>query len=110
LKYKNIKVAEILDVTKETITNWIKLYLSKGFDGLCSLNYDGRRVSKLVKYNDIIKNLSTEGAFTIVKELKHILKDIYGLEVCRSWLSEYLKKNRSLIQKNSFNTRRKEGT
>ena len=110
LKYKNIKIAEIVSVTKETITNWVKLYLNKGFDGLCSLDYDGRRVSKLQQYQDIIINLAKEGSFSIVKELKYILKDRYGLEVSRAWLSDYLKKNRTFLQKNSFNSRRKKSS
>lgn len=110
LKYKNIKIAEILSVTKETITNWIKLYLRKGFDGLCFLDYDGRRISKLDKYKDVIKDLSNNGSFSIVKELMGILEDIYGLEVSRSWLSEYLKKNRAFLQKNPSKTGRKKIT
>lgn len=97
LKYKNIEIAEILNVTKETITNWIKLYLDKGFDGLCCLNYDGRRVSKLAQYNDAIKKLASEGKFAIVKELKSILKERYHLDVSISWLSAYIKKIRFIL-------------
>lgn len=95
--YKNIQIADILSVTKETITNWIKLFLNEGFEGLCHLNYEGRRVSKLEPYNDIIISLNKEKKFSTVVQLKQILLDEYGLEVSKSWLNEYLKKIRAFI-------------
>ena len=96
-KYQNKEIAKICSVSSDTVTNWIKLYLEKGFKGLCYLDYDNRRKSKLESYKDIIINLVKERAITNVNKLKAILKNEYNLKVCRSWLYKYLKKIRTLL-------------
>jgi transposase len=43
----NRSIAAFLLVNPNTVTEWIKLFLNEGFDGLCTLHYEGRRISKL---------------------------------------------------------------
>lgn len=55
----SLDIANILGVTNDTITDWVKLFTNKGFNGLCKLNYEGRRMSKLEPIKDeIVKYLS----------------------------------------------------
>jgi transposase len=39
--WKYTDIAEFLNVTKETMSNWIKLYKKDGIKGLISLKYKG---------------------------------------------------------------------
>ena len=64
--YKHKDIAKILDVTIDTITDWLFLFNEGGFDELCKLNYESRRISMLEKYKEEIEkkidkeNISTE--------------------------------------------------
>ena len=48
--HKHKDIAQILDVTIDTITDWLFLFNEGGFEELCKLNYEGRRISMLEKY------------------------------------------------------------
>lgn len=92
--YKNIELAGIFSVTPDTITDWLKIFLEKGFEGLTTLNYDGRKSSKLEPYNEEIIERTKKGEYSTVMELKTILKEKNDIEVSKSWLSKYIKKIR----------------
>ncbi|MEA3378997.1 MAG: hypothetical protein U9Q69_05175 [Nanoarchaeota archaeon] len=97
-------IAEIIDVTIDTITDWLFLFNEGGFDELCKLNYDGRRVSMLEKHKKSIEEKIEKDFIPTVKFLQHWLKKEFDIEIEHSWLSRWLKKNKILIQKDSFNT------
>jgi transposase len=107
LKQKGLKhkeIAQILDVTIDTITDWLFIFTEGGFNELCKLNYEGRRASVLEKHKASIEEKIDKDTPPTVKYLQHWLKEDFDIEIEHSWLSRWLKKNKLLIQKNSLNT------
>ena len=89
---KRKEIADYFKVSLTTITNWVKLYLNKGFKGLCTLDYDGRRISKLDNIKEKIREEILTGKIETVKQLASILAQRHEVEVSVSWLHRYLKK------------------
>ncbi len=85
--------AELLDVTIDTITDWVKLYNQSGLSGLSVLNYKGRRTSVL---NSIHAELSTyiqTEIISTIAQLQDFIDQKFGIRIEHSWLSRYCKKN-----------------
>jgi transposase len=96
LKNKGAKgrdVASVIGVAEETISHWLKLFTEEGFDGLCSLKYEGRRPSKLDPYKEELKKYVKDGNITKLSQLQAYVQESYGFFVEHSWLSRYCKKN-----------------
>jgi transposase len=103
--HKHKEIAELLDVTIDTITDWLFLFNEGGFEELCKLNYDGRRVSVLEEHKSSIEEKIDKENIPTVKYLQDWLKKEFGVEIEHSWFSRWLKKNQIFIQKDPFNTR-----
>lgn len=93
LGFKHKVIAEALGVHVDTITNWIKLYKNKGFDGLCKLSYEGRRVSKLDNVLEDMKKYIEENNVDKLSMLQDYLLKEHNIYVEHSWLYRYCKKN-----------------
>jgi len=87
------RIADLLGVTPETISVWSRIFSEKGFDGLCSLHYDGRRPPVLDIVKDELKRDLKAGKYETLKEVQHALKEKHGIDVCLSWIWRYAKKN-----------------
>jgi|SRR3989339_238733 len=98
-EYKHKEIASLLDVTLDTITDWLFLFTEGGFDELCKLNYDGRRVSRLEKYKKEIEEKIEIDIVPNVNALQFWLKEEYKIEIEHSWLYRWLKKNKIYLQK-----------
>lgn len=98
--YPNWEIGEILDVHHETITDWCKLFLKDGFEGLCELKYEGRRLSKLESVKEKIKEHIESEMVPTLGALQHWLKETFEIEVEQSWLGRWLKKNSIFLTKN----------
>lgn len=92
-KFSNNKIADILDITNDTVTIWIKLFLEQGFDGLCKLHYEGRRPSQLDPYQKKIKAYVKTHNVSKAVELQDWLKNKYNITIEHSWFTRYCKKN-----------------
>lgn len=103
--HKHKEIAELLDVTIDTITDWLFLFNEGGFEELCKLNYDGRRVSVLEEHKSSIEEKIDKENVPTVAYLQNWLKKEFGIEIEHSWFSRWLKKNQIFIQKDPFNTR-----
>ena len=100
LGLKHNVIASALGVHVDTVTDWIKLYKNKGFDGLCKLSYDGRRVSKLDSVVEDMKKYIEENNVDKLSMLQDYLLKEHDIFVEHSWLYRYCKKNSiSLIKK-----------
>lgn len=89
----NREIADITGACKDTVMDWIKLYISEGLPGLCRLKYDGRRQSKIDAHiDDIKRDLRANTIFTL-SELRDWLKNKYSIEIEESWLFRCCKKN-----------------
>ena len=98
--YKHKEISLFLDVTVDTITDWIFLYSEGGFDELCKLNYDGRRVSVLEKYKNQIEEKIEIDIVPTVNALQYWLKEEHQVEIEHSWLYRWLKKNKIYLKEN----------
>jgi transposase len=97
---KRQDVAELLDVYIDTITDWVKLFQSRGLAGMGELKYDGRRPSALEEHKDKIKEHIKSTPINTISQLQDYLQTDLQLDVEHSWLSRYLKKNSiALIKK-----------
>jgi transposase len=103
--HKHKEIAEFLDVTIDTITDWLFLFNEGGFEDLCKLNYDGRRVSVLEEHKSSIEEKIDKENVPTIKSLQDWLKKELGIEIEHSWFSRWLKKNQIFVQKDPFNTR-----
>lgn len=89
----NKEIIDILGVNKNSVTKWIKIYLEKGLDGLCSpINYN-RRSAKIDNYIDEIKRDIKDNTISTLSELQDWIKKNYSLEIEQSWLFRCCKKN-----------------
>jgi transposase len=87
------RIATLLGVTPETISVWSRLFLQEGFEGLCSLHYDGRRPAALDRVKDELRRDLKAGKYDTLKDAQHALKETHGIDVCISWIWRYAKKN-----------------
>lgn len=86
-------MAESLGVHLDTITDWLKLYSRYGLERYCSLQYDGRRMSKLEPLKTEIKQYVNSQYISTINQLQDYLLDNYNLYVEHSWLYRFCKKN-----------------
>lgn len=89
----NKAITALLAVNKNSVTDWIKLYLDQGLEALCHpINYD-RRSSKLDPYIEAIKLDVQDHAIATLAELQDWIKTKYSIELEHSWLWRCCKKN-----------------
>jgi transposase len=93
------RIAKLLGVRPETISVWSQLFLKKGFEGLCSLHYDGRRPAALDRVRDELRRDLKAGKYDTLKDVQHALKETHGIDVCISWIWRYAKKNSLLLSR-----------
>jgi transposase len=89
----NQNISKILDVHIDTITDWFKIYLNNGLNGLCQLNLQNRKKSKLDAHLAELKKLVEENTISTIAEFQNYISNIFGIEIEHSWLSRYCKKN-----------------
>jgi transposase len=96
---KRQDIAELLDVSIDTITDWVKLYQKVGLSAMADLKYDGRRPSALDEHKEEIKAYINSMPVNTISQLQDYLKSNFDLEIENSWLSRYLKKNSVVLIK-----------
>lgn len=96
---KHKEIIDILSVNKNSVTDWIKIFLDKGIDELSRpINYD-RRSSKIDAYIDKIKRGVKENSISTLAELQDWISDQYSIELEKSWLFRCCKKNSIYLTK-----------
>ncbi|MEM7370481.1 MAG: helix-turn-helix domain-containing protein [Bacteroidota bacterium] len=88
--YKIKDIALIIGVSEKSISNWIKLFLSGGFEALLEKHYPKHRNSKLEPYIGEIRQYRQENPEAKLTDLQAWLQETYDLEVEYSWLYRYL--------------------
>ena len=91
--FKHNLIASSIGVNIDTVTDWIKLYNTKGFTGLCHLEYEGRRSSKLDVVSADIKEYIKNNMIDKISQLQDYLLNTHNIFVEQSWLYRYCKKN-----------------
>ena len=98
IEYKNKgalhrDIASVTGVSIETVSHWIVLFHEKGFGGLCSLRYEGRRFSRLEPLKDEIRKQVESGHAPTVLALSGWIAKTHGISIQESGLFKFLKKN-----------------
>lgn len=89
----NKEITDLLAINKNSATNWIKIYLTKGLDELCRPENFDRRSSKIDDYIEKIKRDVKENTISTLPELQGWIKEKYSLTIEQSWLFRCCKKN-----------------
>lgn len=94
LMYKGWKysaIAEFLNVTNDTITDWVDIYRKGGISALLSLKYKGR--IPLLSEKQLVELRSKKPTFNTAKEAQKYIKENYGITYNSNYTQELLKKN-----------------
>ncbi len=87
-KWKYTKIAKFLNITNDTITDWIEIYKKEKIIGLLKLNYKGR----IPKLNEKQINQIKNKIFLNSKEAKKYILKEYGEDYNSNYVQELLKK------------------
>jgi transposase len=77
--YQNQEIADILEISRNTVGNYLTLYDSYGIEGLKTLNYQGP-VSKLDKHQPKVEASFRQQAPRSVKEARERIKKLTGVK------------------------------
>jgi putative transposase len=91
--YSQQQISDILGVSLGQLTNWSKVFLSQGLEGLCYLKYEGKRHSRLTPYVEEIRQHVKENSVSTLTALQHWIQEEFKIYVEQSWLSRWIKKN-----------------
>jgi transposase len=90
---KNTEIMKIIWVSINTLSDWTTKYLKEWMKWLWILNYDWRRIWKLAKNKEKIKEYVKLNIVSTLSELKAWLKKELDIDIQNSWLWEFCKKN-----------------
>ena len=93
LGWKYSDIAEFLSVTNNTISNWINYYKEGGIDSLLLLNYKGGQAKLSEEQLSELKIEASKGAFVFAKDVRHYIKENFGIEYNLSHVQLLCKKN-----------------
>ena len=93
LGWKYSAIAEFLSVTNNTITNWINSYKEGGIDSLLVLKYKGGQAKLSEEQLSELKIEAGKGVFAIAKDVRHYIKQNFGIEYNLSHVQFLCKKN-----------------
>ena len=102
LGLKHSIIASSLSVHIDTITDWLKLFNTAGFDGLCKLDYDNRRISKLDSVQSQMKQYIDDNMIGTISQLQSYLLSVHQINIEQSWLFRYCKKNSIHLTRKHF--------
>lgn len=92
--WKYSAIAEFLNVTKETISDWIRLYGQEKIKGLTTLHYRGGQPRLNEQQIKELKEKAAQGSFTFAKDVQHYIEKNFGIR--------YNLKHVQLLSKKSF--------
>ena len=92
LGWKYGRIAEFLNVTKDTITDWINTYRHEGIGGLLILNYKGGQPRLSEKQLLHLNKEASKMKFKVAKEAQHYIRAKFGVSYNLSHVQLLLKK------------------
>jgi len=84
------EIAALTGVSTKTITNWMKIFVEKGFEGLLETHYPKRRDSILQPYEAVIRSFFESNPKGRVEDLQAYLLEKHDIKVEYSWLYRYI--------------------
>jgi transposase len=89
--WKYSAIAEFLNITKDTMTDWVNIYKKTGLSGLLKLKYRGK--IPLLSEEQLAELRAKKSTFKVAKEARKYIKDNYGVNYNSTYIHELLKKN-----------------
>jgi len=86
------KIAEKLDVSQDSVTDRVKLFLEWWFDKLCNMDYDDRYVSAYKPYEKDIKEMIDKNCYNSYKELRAKVEEVIKVWNEKTSLYRFCKK------------------
>ncbi|MDR2027121.1 MAG: helix-turn-helix domain-containing protein [Prevotellaceae bacterium] len=77
--YSNVEICRILDIHRNSVTNYIKMYREKGIEGLYSTGYHGSVSEQETGKTGIIEDFKNSPVCTVKQAIQRI-KDLTGIE------------------------------
>lgn len=91
--WKHAEVAEFLNVTIVTVSDWIKVYCEEGLQSLLNWDCKGRVSVLTIEDQEKLKARQEEKPFDTAKEVKQYIKEELGRDFHLHWVQKLLKKN-----------------
>lgn len=88
--WKYSAIAEFLDITKDTMTDWVNIYKKTGLSGLLKLKYKGK--IPLLSEEQLAELRAKKSTFKVAKEARKYIKDNYRVNYNSTYIHELLKK------------------
>ncbi len=98
--YQIQEISPIVGVHERTVTKWLKLFVSGGFDALLEMNYQDERGSRLQAHQEAIRAFWVAHPDAKLQDLQAWLASEHGVKIEYSWLYRYLEK-RGLLHPDS---------
>ena len=92
-RWKYSAIAEFLNVTNETISDWIKLYTKGGIDGLVTLHYKGGQPRLNEKHIEELREKAGQGFFNFAKDVQHYIEKNFKIKYNLKHVQLLSKKN-----------------
>lgn len=89
--YENQAIADILEISRNTVGNYLSLYEQSGLEGLKTLNYRGP-VSKLDKHQPKVEASFRQQAPKSVKEARERIKKLTGIKRSLTRVRAFMKR------------------
>ena len=69
--YRQKEIGSLLNVTQAQLTDWAKIFVLGGFEGLCAVHYKDRRSSRLMPYLTQLKDHVRESSVPTLSALQN---------------------------------------
>ncbi|MCR4313323.1 MAG: helix-turn-helix domain-containing protein [Candidatus Roizmanbacteria bacterium] len=79
-RWKYSAIAEFINVTNETISDWIRLYKKGGINGLVTLCYKGGQQKLNEKQLTELRKKASEGNFTFAKDIQNYIENNFKIK------------------------------
>jgi transposase len=91
--WKHEEISDFLQVTKQTVTKWIKMFFEKGANGLLEWGCKGKQSVLTDEHKQILKKRHKEKPFDTAKEAKEFIEKEFNIDFHLHWVQKLLKKN-----------------
>jgi len=96
------KIADKLDISHDSVTDRMKLFINGWFDWLLDLHYEWRRVSEFEQYEAEIKQMIHDKIYSSYKELHDAISKKYNITKKQDALRKFCKKIWIWVTKNAI--------
>lgn len=79
--YDHKQIADILDISAKTVTDWVRIGAQEGVEALYTLHYEGRP-SELRQHKEQLKQSLISESVQTIAQAAQVIKDTTGIERC----------------------------